>query len=134
MGRSLGDVLCEVVENAARGAAEGLAENAAERAYSDRNVRAVAFVVDRHRMGWDAGYYDDETDTDYPVVWATLPTGQVSWHVPPEFRDLLEQSRLPEETPVGGYDGHDRDLKNHRVEIHALGGEERITRDALPPA
>ena len=122
----------DVVGTAARGAAKGLVEaldeGAADQAYRDRNLLAIAFAIERHELGCDAGYYDDETDTDYPVVWTTLPTGQVSWHVTPEFRDVLETSPLPETEPIGGYDGHDRELKNDRVATHILEDDpDRIT-------
>lgn len=125
--------LPDLIERAAEGLAKGVAEevDASERAYEDRNALAVAFVVERRRMGCDAGYYDDDSGKDWPVVWATLPTGQVSWHLPPEWRETLE-NELPKVEPVGGYDGHDRELKNERLVEHASGGEERITRPALP--
>lgn len=121
------DLLGRLVEGAARGATEALTESAANRAYEDRNLLAVAFAVERAQLGCDAGYYlADDDGTNYLIVWAVLPTGQASWHVPPQRRELLEQSPLEETSPPGGYDGHSRPLKNRRVALHALGAEERI--------
>ncbi|MFC6953532.1 hypothetical protein [Halorubellus litoreus] len=131
----MSDLLKGLVESAARGAAEEVADevNAADRAYADRNRMALAWAVDRHRMGCDAGYYDDDTETEYPVVWVVLPTGQVSWHITPDLRDELEASRLHEQEPVGGYDGHDRDLKNQRIVRHALDDKpDRLSSPAVP--
>lgn len=120
-------LLADLLEGAAHGAVQAIEESRVNKVYRDRNLLGVAFAVDRLQLGCDAGYYDDETDSDYPVVWTVLPTGQVSWHVRPEMRDLLEASALPETQPPGGYDGHSRELKNKRVLNHALGVEERLT-------
>jgi hypothetical protein len=87
--------LADLVEGAARGAAEAIDDRRAEQAYRDRNLLAIAFATERAEMGCDAGWYDDETDSDYPVVWAVLPTGQVSWHVTPDLRAVLADSPLP---------------------------------------
>lgn len=122
------DLLTRAVEAAARGVASELELAKKERIYRDRNLAALSLAVDRQRLGGDAGWYHSEDEeTDYPVVWAVLPTGQVSWHVTPDFLDVLDESILPERTPPGGYDGHDRELKNERLAYHIDGVDTRVT-------
>jgi len=122
--------LSEIVEGAVRGIAEAVDDSASVRAYEDRNLLALALATRHKRGGGDAGYYyaaDDDTD-GWPVVWATLETGQVSWHLPPKLESYIEASCLDEETPVGGYDDHDRRLKNDRLAAFATGTEGRVKR------
>lgn len=83
--------------------------------YEDRNLAAMAFAA-LIAAGTDpeppvpAGWYvpgDDGYD-DWPVVWF-IPdpdVGQVSYHVPPEDREILDESPVPNREPPGGYDGH----------------------------
>lgn len=100
--------------------------------YTDRNALAVAFarMVGIHRRLLDtippnfrgpkadgfSAWYDlpdaDDADADeWAIVYAELPTGQVSWHVP---RELVEDSRVPFISGVE-WDGHDRSTKNTRL-------------------
>lgn len=106
-----------------RGEAKTLAE-----AYQDRNRLAIAFAslaetagelygyapkfdLEDYAGGWHAPTDADDADADeWAVVWATLPTGQVSWHVP---RHLVAASSLPE-APLE-FDGHNREVKNNRL-------------------
>jgi hypothetical protein len=94
-----------------RGQSKDLAET-----YQDRNRLAVAFASIADRIpslaaGWHAPTDADDADADaWATVWAELPTGQVSWHVP---RSLVDDARLPER--LIEYDGHDRVEKNHRL-------------------
>jgi hypothetical protein len=101
-----------------------------ERAYADRNLLAVAYAVEIGRGGnWgSAGYYypDDERDP-WPVVWAETVHEQQSWHVKPEFKDLLAESPLDECEPTNGFDGHTRADKNNRLTRQiAAGGANRL--------
>ncbi|QIB75728.1 hypothetical protein G3I44_16430 [Halogeometricum borinquense] len=84
--------------------------------YEDRNLAGVALVVSRYQEGDLAGWYVDEDTEAWPVVWAEMPTDEISYHVPPERRELLEASPLPNERPPGGYDGYTREDKNRRLE------------------
>ena len=84
--------------------------------YEDRNLAAmlaaavVASTADTEPLA-QSGWYipdDDGYDEDWPVVWL-IPDpeiGQVSFHVTPEDRALLEASPIPHQEPPGGFDGH----------------------------
>jgi len=101
-----------------------------KRAYADRNLLAVAYAVEIGRGGdWgSAGWYfpDDERDP-WPVVWAETVHKQQSWHVKPEFEDLLAESPLDECVPTNGWDGHTRAEKNQRlIRQIAAGGANRL--------
>ncbi|WP_435349006.1 hypothetical protein [Haloarchaeobius sp. HRN-SO-5] len=117
----------DLVEGAARGLADAIDDSTSQKAYEDRNLLALTLAVTRKRIGCDAGYYYHD-ESDWPVVWTVLPAGQVSWHVPPEFEQHLAESCLDAETPVGGYDGHDRRLKNDRLLAEATGTTDRLHR------
>ncbi|WP_435358453.1 hypothetical protein [Haloarchaeobius sp. DFWS5] len=121
--RGVGDGLSEAMD-AKRAAEEARTE--AEKAYTDRNLLALSMAVNRKRIGCDAGFYFDDEGSDWPVVWVVLPTGQASWHVPPDYMQWLEASCLSEEEPVPGYDGHDRETKNKRLLNDAVGRSVRI--------
>ncbi|WP_256299924.1 hypothetical protein [Haloarchaeobius salinus] len=116
--------LSDVVEAATKGLAEAADNAASKPAYEDRNLLALTLAVNRKRIGCDAGYFYD--DQGCPVVWAVLPTGQVSWNLPPRYEQHIEDSCLAEEWPVGGYDGHDRQLKNTRLAEDVAGRETRV--------
>lgn len=56
---------------------------------------------------WDPINYDsmpEPTGTDWPVVYIELPTGQVSWHMPPHKHQ---------------WDGHTNEEKSKRIELFA---------------
>lgn len=105
-----------LAEGAARGAADSFGKWAevsekAELAYDDRNALAVAFlatIANHHRMH-NVGHYD-HGDDGWRVVYANLPTGMVSWHLPAE--DV--PGWLPPRSP-DVYDGHSREEKNRRL-------------------
>lgn len=127
-----GTNLSDIVEAAGRGVAdafrEGVESAALDRAYRDRNLLAIAYAVEVDR-GEDYGsggfYYHDEEE--FPVVWVQNVHDQQSWHVHPEFEDLLDDSPLEESEPTGGYDGHSREEKNQRlVRQVASGGANRL--------
>lgn len=85
--------------------------------YRDRNLLAFGFCVLAAAAGYDAGWYEapdtdtDDADDEWIVVWAELPTGLVSWHVPRDV--VLGLPGLGNEGVV--YDGHDRAEKNARL-------------------
>jgi hypothetical protein len=96
-------------------------EKDASAVYEDRNLAGMALAITAIDTGYAAGWYvDDESewgkgDIPGPVVWASLPTGEVSWHLPPTRVATLEASNLPNERPPGGYDGYSREDKNDRL-------------------
>jgi hypothetical protein len=91
--------------------------------YYDRNLLAVtlADLLSADTSDTDAGWYLDPHTDGWPVVWVDLPTGQASWHIPPERRSLLERSTLDNDVPDGGYDRHTRADKNRRLSDYLTG-------------
>lgn len=87
--------------------------------YHDRNLLAIGFATIAN-VTWpgSAGYY---WHNDWPVIWVETPAGQKSWHVMPDLEDVLNRSPLTESEPKGGYDGHDRTLKNSRLARYITG-------------
>jgi hypothetical protein len=63
----------------------------------------------------------DPAEPDWPVVYITLPTGQVSWHFSPDDQDLLFGVPRDDNTR---WDGHTTDEKYRRIADHAA----RLTR------
>lgn len=66
-----------------------------ERAYTQRNVLAIAFVKMALKLGWTAGRgIDGKTESDMEwrhVVYVDLPCGeQVSFHMAPSEVELLD--------------------------------------------
>lgn len=101
--------------------------------YHDRNVLALGFtqmtnlahrlMVKDHpsspvhldpfdyRAGWHLPTDEDDADAaEWAVVFAMLPAGQVSWHIP---RSLAEESALARK--YCRWDGHTREMKNARL-------------------
>lgn len=112
-------------------------EKTVKEVYEDRNaaVMALAEMVHQHRVQltdlprnfqrgdprdyracWKPDQGDDADADEWAIVYAWLPTGQVSWHVP---RELAEESNLPQKHAE--WDGHDRDEKNRRARRFANG-------------
>jgi hypothetical protein len=64
----------------------------------------------------------DREAPSWPVLFVKLPTGQVSWHIGPDDRDLFPHV----ERAVGGmpgapiWDGHDTAEKYRRLDAHTL--------------
>lgn len=95
-------------------------EKPPDEVYHDRNLLAIAFAR-AIAITWGpdtAGWY---WHSDWPVVWVDTPAGQKSWHVTPDLEDVLERSSLQQTDPTGGYDGHDRTLKNCRLARYITG-------------
>lgn len=63
-----------------------VAIQAADRNYDVRYGLILAAVSAAHETGLAAGYRFDADDTEWPVAFIELPTGQVSWHVPQHDR------------------------------------------------
>ncbi|WP_323192842.1 hypothetical protein [Halostella sp. PRR32] len=104
------------------------AEKGIDAVYADRNLLALSLadlLAADPDPETDAGWYLDPDTDGWPVIWIDLPTGQASWHVPPERRSLLERSTLDFDVPVGGYDRHTRDEKNGRLTDYLVGRWER---------
>ncbi len=56
----------------------------------------------------------DPGEPDWPVLYLSLPTGQVSWHIAPADMDLFRH------VPIGTatWDGHDVIEKYNRLDAH----------------
>lgn len=121
------NLLKTIGEGIGRAAVTALQEQK-EQAYQDRNLLAIAYAteIDRGESWMEGGYYYHD-DEEFPVVWAETVIGQQSWHVTPEFEELLADSPLEESEPTNGYDGHSRAEKNQRlVQQVAAGGANRL--------
>lgn len=62
----------------------------------------------------------DASAPDWPVLFVKLPTGQVSWHISPDDRDLFDHVRrtvagMPD---APAWDGHDTEEKYARLDAH----------------
>ncbi len=82
----LGLLLCRIIENDIN--------------YDKRNrmvIRAVSLAL---YIGYDAGFRIDPKEQDWPVAFIELPTGQVSWHLPPHKHE---------------WDGHTTEAKFQRI-------------------
>ena len=66
-------------------------------------IKAMALAQEE---GLAVGMRVDPTESDWPMVYIELPTGQVSWHMP--------------EHPVE-FDGHDTEEKYRRVREYIHG-------------
>lgn len=92
--------------------------------YDERNLLAVAFAELAYQHvapGFSGGWHpptdaDDADAAEWAVVWAALPAGQVSWHVP---RSLVEGTDLIQASL--DYDGHTPEEKNQRLVSFARG-------------
>lgn len=49
--------------------------------YFDRNQAVLAFCKLWQLRGGGVGWKEDYKDCDYVIMFADLPTGQVSWHI-----------------------------------------------------
>lgn len=83
--------------------------------YLDRNLLVCGFIaclVEKVRGGWTPadGPGDDADPDEWALAWATLPGGQVSWHIP---RGMAEKY-LPRDDAFE-YDGHNRAERNGRL-------------------
>lgn len=68
--------------------------------YKERNLHVIHALATALSLGLNAGIRFDNEDPDWPVIFISLPTGQVSWHV--------EDYALE-------WDGHDTVQKWNRV-------------------
>ena len=57
----------------------------------------------------------DAEEPDWPVLYVSLPTGQVSWHIAPADMDLFRHVPLVDD---GLWDGHDVVEKYRRLDEH----------------
>lgn len=84
-----------------------------EEAYTDRNQLALAFLKTLQDKDIETGYYNDpDTSEEWRVVYAELPQGQISYHVPTE---LIEEYDFLEEKEEC-WDGHTTEEKRDRLE------------------
>lgn len=90
--------------------------------YEDRNLLACAFALATDNdSGWKP---DPDSPEEWAIVWAELPTGQVSWHVP---RTLAEDFG-PQRSGVM-YDGYDREIKNNRLAAYCYRNSRELRDD-----
>lgn len=63
----------------------------------------------------------DPDAPNWPVLFVKLPTGQVSWHINPEDRDLFSHVRrtMANMPDAPAWDGHDTAEKYRRLAAHA---------------
>ena len=54
--------------------------------YDTRNVLIVRAMDQALQCGYEVGIGFDPLEPYWPVVFIELPTGQVSWHVPPHTK------------------------------------------------
>lgn len=60
---------------------------AADREYSIRYGFVLDALAEAHRAGLEAGVRCNANESEWPVAYIELPTGQVSWHLPQHQRD-----------------------------------------------
>lgn len=79
--------------------------------YTERN-RLVALLASE----WPSLIAPDPEDPDYHIVYISIPTGQVSWHIPHHdihmFRDVKKAK-----SNQGLWDGHSTEEKHDRIRI-----------------
>ncbi len=88
--------------------AETSAADAATNALYSERAHLIALLVKDH----DGVYQEDPESDGWMIVYADLPTGQVSWHISPADRHLFENVRF---APDVVWDGHTTDEKYGRV-------------------
>lgn len=82
-----------------------------EECYKDRNLLAKTLLKQLYETGFEVGWYEeDSTEDDWVVIYAELPTGQISYHIPREDLD----DWIPEKENC--YDGHSNEEKRERLE------------------
>ena len=82
--------------------------NTLSEAYFDRNLAVMALARLAQTHGFRVGLRRDPEEPDWPVLMVDLPTGQVSWHLPP--------GELVGDWPVyQEWDGHTLEEKQQRI-------------------
>ncbi len=71
--------------------------------YAVRNAEIWRALNYATRLGYPCGVAPTQNDTEWPVAYIDLPTGQISWHMPPY------------DTP---WDQHDGDEKRRRIHAY----------------
>lgn len=84
--------------------------------YFDRNQLVKAFCKLYMKTGGVVGWKEDGKDIDYVIMFADLPTGQVSWHIP---RTEIDLGQWPEYK--GQWDWHTTEQKRVRICSYLLG-------------
>lgn len=88
-------------------AAPEVVQNETNALYRER-AHLVALLAHDYRGAWQ----EDPENPGWILVYADLPTGQVSWHIAPADRDLFENLRF---APDIVWDGHSTEAKYGRV-------------------
>jgi len=98
-------------------------EKTLDQVYEDRNHAALALAELADTLAglahepcpfaacWKPDDGDDADADEWAILYVSLPSGQVSWHVP---RDMAERSSI-ERNDGAKWDGHCRSLKNARL-------------------
>ena len=84
--------------------------------YFDRNQLVKAFCKLYKKAGGVVGWKEDVKDIDYVILFADLPTGQVSWHIP---RNEIDLSQWPEYQSQ--WDWHTKDMARVRLAKYLMG-------------
>ena len=82
---------------------EFVQETERQELYTDRNLAVLLALKEFQENGGEVGWKEaDDTDSDWVIVWAKLPEGQVGWHIPRQDLNCmgwLEKKHIE-------YDGH----------------------------
>ena len=93
-------------------------ESVPDEAYYDRDLIAQALARMALEVGYSAGVKFRESE--WPIIYVDLPTGQVSWHI--KHVELLQG--LPDYP--GEWDKHDLEEKRDRIKEYAKGNQNKM--------
>lgn len=79
--------------------------------YRER-ARLVAFLAAQYPS---VLHYSDPNEPEWPVVYITAPSGQMSWHVSQHDLDLFEHVPWKPRQHKSPWDGHDTETKYERL-------------------
>lgn len=81
--------------------------------YYDRNQLVIAFMLLCNKLGYNVGI--KEYDSEWPIIFIDLPTGQISYHVPKEFVDEFSI-----EIPEYNYEWDGHTLEEKRLNLYTF--------------
>lgn len=84
-------------------------------AYEDRNLLALLCGELARELGYTTGFRVDPDEPDWPVLIITLPTGQISYHLPKALvTELFPTLKMHPDR----WDGHTTEQKRLRIKKH----------------
>ena len=100
----------------------GTHESTPDEAYLDRNLAVQVLARMAKELHYRVGIKDE--DTEWPIIYIELPTGQVSWHIPAKelVGDFMET--------VLQWDGHDVGIKRQRLVDYIQEKHKQVTHQA----